>query len=179
LRSSDLALSSFLVPDRHAVEGDTMTMTLFRTLTLMLGAIGCAVATAAWAGGYVGREGVAMRGHGPGACLKEGRPRAGLAEQRFEHGGPACLFAPKAHRDAVAAEPDRYAPRYGGCCAFGMAGGFRAAIDPAAFAVRDGLLDLNPNRDVLQPWSAGVPGFVASADRHGPAVSNQTQVIDD
>jgi hypothetical protein len=59
-----------------------------------------------------------------------------------------------------------------------MAGGYKAAIDPAAFTVRDGKLYLNYNRDVQKQWSADVPGHVAKADRNWPTVSKQTKVIE-
>jgi YHS domain-containing protein len=160
------------------VKEQTMTTTLIRVLSVMLVAIGCAVTTTAWAGEFFEKEGAAIRGHDPVAYFKEGRPVKGLAEHRFEHKGSVFLFASKANRDAFAAEPERYAPQYGGFCAFGMASGYKAAIDPAAFTVQGGKLYLNYNRDVQKQWSADVPGFVANADRNWPAVSRQTKVIE-
>ena len=87
-----------------------------------------------------------------------------------------CRAQSKANRDAFAADPARYAPQYGGFCAFGMAGGYKAAGDPVAFSVVDGKLYLNYNRDVQKQWTTDVPGFVSKADRNWPAVSNQTEV---
>jgi YHS domain-containing protein len=155
-----------------------MTTTLFRVLMSMIAAIACAAAPAVWAGEYFEKDGAAIRGHDPVAYFKEGKPVKGSAEHRFEHKGSVFQFASKANRDAFAAEPDRYAPQYGGFCAFGMASGYKAAIDPAAFTVRDGKLYLNYNRDVQKQWSADVPGHVAKADRNWPTVSRQTKVIE-
>ena len=112
------------------------------------------------------------------AYFKDGKPAKGSAEHRFEHRGSTFLFASKANRDAFAAEPDKYAPQYGGFCAFGTAGGYKAAVDPAAFSVVNGKLYLNYNRDVQKQWLADVPGFVRKADRQWPAVSRQTKVIE-
>ena len=81
-------------------------------------------------------------------------------------------------RDAFAAEPERYAPQYGGFCAFGMAAGYKAAVDPVAFSVVNGKVYLNYNREVQKQWSADVPGFVSKADRQWPVVSKQTKVIE-
>lgn len=153
-----------------------MTGTLIRVLTLMIVAVGCAVATAAWAGEYFEKDGAAIRGHDPVAYFKDGKPVKGSAEHRFEHKGSTFHFVSKANRDAFAAEPERYAPQYGGYCAFGMSGGYKAAIDPAAFMVREGKLYLNYNRDVQKQWSADVPGHVNKADRNWPVVSKHTKV---
>jgi YHS domain-containing protein len=153
-----------------------MTTTLIRVLTLMIVAVGCAVTTAAWAGEYFEGDGAAIRGHDPVAYFKDGKPVKGSAEHRFEHKGSTFHFASKANRDAFAAAPERYAPQYGGYCAFGMSGGYKAAIDPAAFTVREGRLYLNYNRDVQKQWSADIPGHVTKADRNWPAVSKQTKV---
>lgn len=155
-----------------------MNTPLFRFLLPLAVATACAVGSVAWAGEYFEKDGVAIRGTDPVGYFKDGKPVKGSAEHRFEHKGSVFLFASKANRDAFAAEPDRYAPQYGGYCAFGTSGGNKAAIDPAAFTVRDGKLYLNYNRDVQKQWSADVPGHVAKADRNWPAVSKQTKVIE-
>lgn len=155
-----------------------MTTTLFRFLLSLALAMASAITSVAWAGEYFEKEGVAIRGHDPVAYFKDGKPVKGSAEYRFEHKGSIFHFTSKAHRDAFAAEPERYAPQYGGYCAFGVSGGYKASIDPGAFTVRDGKLYLNYNRDVQKQWSADTPGHVAKADRNWPAVSRQTKVIE-
>ena len=128
------------------------------------------------AGEFFEKDGVALRGHDPVAYFSDSKPVKGLVEHRALHQGSTFLFASKANRDAFAADPARYAPQYGGFCAFGMAGGYKAAGDPVAFSVVDGKLYLNYNRDVQKQWTTDVPGFVSKADRNWPAVSNQTEV---
>lgn len=59
-----------------------------------------------------------------------------------------------------------------------MAGGYKAATDPAAFSIIGDKLYLNYNREVQAQWRADVPGFVAKADRNWPAVSLQTKVAE-
>jgi YHS domain-containing protein len=134
--------------------------------------------TNALAGEYFEKDGVALRGHDPVAYFSENKPVKGLAEHKAEHQGSTFYFASKANRDAFVADPARYAPQYGGFCAFGMASGYKAATDPAAFSIVEGKLYLNYNRDVQKQWSADKPGFVAKADRSWPAASKQTKVID-
>lgn len=155
-----------------------MTTRLFRFVLPLALAVASAITSVAWAGEYFEGDGVAVRGHDPVAYFKDGKPVKGSAEHRFEHKGSMFHFASKANRDAFAAEPERYAPQYGGFCAFGMSGGYKAAIDPAAFTVREGKLYLNYNLEVQKQWSADIPGHVNKADRNWPAVAKQTKVIE-
>jgi YHS domain-containing protein len=132
----------------------------------------------AWAGEFFEKEGVALRGYDPVAYFTDNKPVKGSAEYKAEYKGTTFHFASQANRDAFMADPAKYAPQYGGFCAFGTAGGYKAAIDPAAFTVVDGKLYLNYNRDVQKQWSKDVPGFIAKADRNWPVVSGQTKVIE-
>lgn len=154
-----------------------MTTRLFRFVLPLALAVASAITSVAWAGEYFEGDGVAVRGHDPVAYFKDGKPVKGSAEHHFEHKGSMFHFASKANRHAFAAEPGRYAPQYGGFCAFGMSGGYKAAIDPAAFTVREGKLYLNYNRDVQMQRSADIPGHVDKADRNWPAVAKQTKVM--
>jgi YHS domain-containing protein len=134
--------------------------------------------TPAWAGEYFEKDGVALRGHDPVAYFRENKPVKGSPEHKAEYQGSTFYFASKSNRDAFIADPARYAPQYGGFCAFGMASGYKAATDPAAFSVVDGKLYLNYNRDIQKQWSADRPGFIAKAEKNWPAASKQTKVIE-
>ena len=135
-------------------------------------------AAGALAGEYYEKHGVALRGHDAVAYFKDGKPVRGSPEHRADYQGSTFHFATAANRAAFVADPARYAPQYGGYCAYGLASGYKAAIDPAAFTIVDGKLYLNYNKSVQKQWSADVPGFVAKADRNWPEVSRQTRVIE-
>ena len=154
--------------------------TLVHTVVAYLSAalVALSMLTPAWAGDFFERDGVALRGHDPVAYFSDNKPVKGLAEHRAEHRGSTFYFASKANRDTFVADPTRYAPQYGGFCAFGMSNGYKAATDPAAFKVVNGKLYLNYNRDVQTMWSADIPGFIVKADGHWPTASSQTKVID-
>ena len=153
----------------------TTATSALRSLAAALAASALLMANA-WAGAFFERDGAALRGHDAVAYFKDGKPVKGAAEHKAEFKGSTFLFASQANRDAFAADPARYAPQYGGYCAFGVSGGYKAATDPAAFTVVDGKLYLNYNRGVQKQWSADVPGFVAKADKHWPGVTGQTKV---
>ena len=130
------------------------------------------------AGEFFEEGGVAVRGYDVVAYFSDGKPVRGSPEHQTEYKGSTFHFASKANRDAFSADPAKYAPQYGGFCAFGVSGGYKAATDPAAFTVVNGKLYLNYNRDVQGKWSADIPGFVAKADWTWPAVSRETKVIE-
>ncbi len=132
--------------------------------------------THAHAGEFLERGGAALRGHDAVAYFKDGKPVKGSAAHRAEFKGSTFLFSTQANRDAFAAEPAKYAPQYGGHCAFGVAGGYKAAIDPAAFTIVEGKLYLNYNRGVQKQWSGDIPGFIAKAEKNWPGVAGQSQV---
>jgi YHS domain-containing protein len=134
--------------------------------------------TPAWAGEFFEKDGVALRGHDPVAYFSENKPVRGSPEHKAEYQGSTFYFANKTNRDAFVAHPPRYAPQYGGFCAFGMASGYKAATDPAAFSIIDGKLYLNYNRDVQKQWSANRPGFIAKAEKNWPTASKQIKVIE-
>ena len=151
--------------------------TLIRTLAVTLALVACA-AGAAPTGDFFEEKGVAIRGYDPVAYFTAKQPVKGSPEHRAEYKGSTFHFASAANREAFAADPAKYAPQYHGFCAFGVAGGYKAAIDPAAFTVVDGKLYLNYNEEVRAEWSADIPGFLAKADQNWPGVSKQTKVIE-
>lgn len=144
----------------------------------MLLAASLIVSAHAIAGQFFEKDGVALRGYDPVAYFTDARPAKGSAEHAARYQGSTFHFASKSNRDAFAADPAKYAPQYGGFCAFGTSGGYKAAIDPAAFTIVDGKLYLNYNRDVQKKWSGDIAGYVRRADANWPAVSVQTKVIE-
>ena len=118
----------------------------------------------------VDAAGLALKGYDPVAYFTEKKPVSGRAEFTAQHEGATYRFASAANRDAFAAAPQKYAPQYGGYCAFGMAGGYKAPIEPDAWTVVDGKLYLNYNQSVRSKWSSDIPGFLRKGDANWPTV---------
>lgn len=137
-----------------------------------------AFAANAWAGEFYEKEGVAIKGYDSVAYFRDKKPVKGSPEHKAEYKGSVFHFSSKTNRDAFTADPAKYAPQYNGFCAFGAAGGYKAAVDPGAFTVVNDRLYLNYNKAIQKQWGADIPGFVAKADKNWPAVSRQTKVIE-
>jgi YHS domain-containing protein len=112
------------------------------------------------------KEGVALRGYDPVAYFSDSAARKGSDQITATHGGATYRFSSTEHRDAFAADPDRYLPAYGGYCAYGVAQGHKVDIDPEAFRVVEGKLYLNYSKGVQKRWLSDIPGNIAQADHN-------------
>ena len=115
-------------------------------------------------------NGLALRGFDPVAYFTEGRPLRGDPAHAADWGGGTWHFANAANRAAFLAAPERFAPQYGGYCAWAVAQGYTAPIDPAAWRIVDGRLYLNANRSVQRRWERDIPGFITRADANWPGL---------
>jgi hypothetical protein len=62
----------------------------------------------------INRLGVAIKGYDPVAYFTEGRAVKGKKEFEYQWEDARWRFASAAHHDLFAADPERYAPKYGG-----------------------------------------------------------------
>jgi YHS domain-containing protein len=112
----------------------------------------------------------AIHGYDPVAYFTDGKPVKGMPEFAFDWMGAKWLFATAAHRDAFKVGPEKYAPKYGGYCAYAVSQGHVADIDPSAWSIVDGKLYLNYDADVQKKWKADIPGYIMKADKNWPDV---------
>jgi YHS domain-containing protein len=84
--------------------------------------------------------------------------------------GATWRFSSAENRDRFAAAPEKYAPQYGGYCAYAVAHNATASIDPQAWSVVDGRLYLNYSVKVRATWEKDSPGYIRKADANWPGV---------
>lgn len=80
-------------------------------------------------------ERIALKGYDPVAYFTMGTPTPGMAEYDYVHDGVRYYFANARHRDMFKANPDKYAPQFGGNCANNMANGVRRESDPTVWVI--------------------------------------------
>jgi hypothetical protein len=97
-------------------------------------------------------SGVAIKGFDPVAYFKEGKPVKGNEKFSYDWNNAKWFFVSKENLDAFSKMPDKYAPQYGGYCAYGMSEGHKAPTDPNAWTILNGKLYLNYSLDVKQNW---------------------------
>jgi YHS domain-containing protein len=117
---------------------------------------------------------LAIRGADPVAYFTEGKAMAGSEAYTYEWNGATWQFSSAENMDMFAADPEAYAPQYGGYCAKAMSEGNLASVDPRAWKIVDGKLYLNYSAEVQQQWLEDVPGNIAKAETYWPAVLAST-----
>lgn len=118
---------------------------------------------------YIARSvGVALSGYDPVAYFTQGAPTQGSAQFTATYRGATYRFASAANRDAFVANPARFAPAYGGYCAWAISQGYAARGNPEHWRIVDGRLYLNFDRGVQRRWERDIPGHIASANANWP-----------
>lgn len=113
---------------------------------------------------------VAVGGYDTVAYHTRGAPVRGSREFETEWNGATWRFASQDTLDLFLADPDSYAPHYGGYCAWAMAEGYTAKGDPQFWKIVDGALYLNFNAEIQMRWEADIPGFIVRADANYPSI---------
>jgi len=113
---------------------------------------------------------LALRGADPVAYFTESTHRIGSAQNAVMWNGTTWRFVSAENRDAFAAEPEAYAPQYGGYCAFAMSRGYIAPTVPEAWTIFDNRLYLNFSLSVRTQWARDIPGNIALANQYWPDI---------
>lgn len=119
---------------------------------------------------YQSLFGTAIDGTDPVAYFTEGRPVEGSSEYSHEWNGATWRFASAENKALFVANPEKYAPQYGGYCAWAVSQGYTASTEPENWSIVDGKLYLNYSADVQKKWSKDKAGFIAKANRNWPGV---------
>ncbi len=115
-------------------------------------------------------DGIAIDGTDAVAYFTQGGPVPGSPTLTHEWMGVQWQFSTPENRDAFAADPEAYAPQYGGYCAYAVSEGYTASTTPKAWKIVDGKLYLNYSRRVKRRWERDIPERIRSADANWPAV---------
>lgn len=151
--------------------------------TMILGGVAVAAAAAAGAaymdGGagesfeeYEARavfaeDGVAIRGTDPVAYFTENKAVPGSEEHTMEWRGATWRFSSAENLEAFESDPEKYAPQYGGFCAWAVAAKNKLySTQPENWTIVDGKLYLNYNDDIQAKWEEDIPGFIAEGDKN-------------
>jgi YHS domain-containing protein len=113
---------------------------------------------------FSGRTDTAINGYDTVAYFTDGKPVKGRDGFVHEWMGAKWKFDSQAHLDLFKASPEKYAPQYGGYCAYGVAQDALVKVEPEQFTVREGKLYLNYDADVQAKWKKDPAGFIKQAD---------------
>ena len=149
---------------------------LLAAFFLLFSALAAAPAAAAPAPSVsADKAGLAIRGYDPVAFFTQGRPVPGSADHQLEWNGATWRFASAEARAAFLAEPGRYAPQFGGYCAWAVSQHYLAPGDPNYWKIVDGKLYLNANARAKELWEADQADAIARGHGNWPAVLTDNQ----
>src|SRR5690606_21038944 len=114
----------------------------------------------------------AINGYDHVSYHKERRPVKGDHEYSYEWKDATWYFASEENLSAFKTNPEKYAPQFGGYCAYGMANGHKAPTEPDAWTIVDGKLYFNYNKDVLAKWKANQDALIKQAGALWPDVKS-------
>jgi YHS domain-containing protein len=110
-------------------------------------------------------NGVILSGHDAVSYFTANKATKGYAGISTIHDGAIYHFSSEGNRDLFKANPSKYAPQYGGFCAYGAAIGAKFPVDPTVFAVVDNKLYVNNSANVSKLWTAKQSKAITLADK--------------
>ena len=116
------------------------------------------------------RKGVAIKGYDPVAYFAEQKPVKGNRRIGYTWQGARWYFSSLENRTRFSESPERFAPQYGGYCAWAVGRNYLAPIDPKAWKIVDDKLYLNYSRSIRSVWLENVAENIRKADANWPGV---------
>ncbi|GAA3959069.1 YHS domain-containing (seleno)protein [Mucilaginibacter dorajii] len=117
--------------------------------------------------------GKAIKGYDPVAFFKESKPVKGADSLSYTWKEATWLFSTRQNLEAFKADPDKYAPQYGGYCAYGLTQGHKAPTQTDTWTVVNDKLYFNYNSKVKELWTKDQPALIKTADEKWPEIKGQ------
>ena len=118
--------------------------------------------------GYV--RGVAVGGYDPVAYFTERKPVRGKKEFETKWDGVKWRFASAENRDVFLKTPKKFAPQFGGYCAYAVGIGTTARGNPRNWKIVNGKLYLNITRGIQRTWERRQSHYIKAGNRNWPRV---------
>ena len=118
----------------------------------------------------VDKKGVGIREHDPVAYFTENKAVKGSPQFQSSFEGVIYYFASAENKATFDSNPAKYAPQFGGFCAWAVSRGYTAPIDPNAFQIVNGRLLLQYSLRVRKDFSQDPEGNLRQADANWPGI---------
>ncbi len=112
----------------------------------------------------------AIKGYDTVAYFTENKPIKGSKEFSLEYKGANWLFSSQENLALFKANPEMYAPQYGGYCAYAVSQNNTASIKPELFTIHEGKLYLNYNKSINDKWVKDKVSYIEAADKNWPGL---------
>ena len=112
----------------------------------------------------------AIKGYDTVAFFTENKPVKGNSKYEHTWKDTTWRFSSQKNLDLFKTNPEKYAPQYGGWCAYAVSQNTTASIEPEYFTIVNGKLYLNYDSNINTKWLANRDNFIVDADRNWPGV---------
>ena len=118
-------------------------------------------------------KGLAINGYDAVAYFSVSQPVEGSENFSYDWNGSKWLFSSQKNLDLFKADTNKYAPQYGGYCAWGIKNGYKAKTEPDAWTVHKGKLYLNYSKSIASKWVKDKDGYIKTADENWMKVGKE------
>ena len=108
-------------------------------------------------------SGIAIRGYDTVAYFTEGKALKGDSGIQTNWNGATWFFSSSAHREMFLSDPERFAPQFGGYCAYGVAMGGLYKVEGDQWSIIDGKLYLSYDEEWRRKWIHDATAKLAEA----------------
>lgn len=115
-------------------------------------------------------DGVAINGYDPVGYFVDQAPVKGSSALVYTWNGTKWQFANQKNLEAFKVNPEKYAPKFGGYCAYAVSRGYTAPTDPAAWSIVDDKLYLNYSKSVRSRWAQDTSGNIVKGNENWPGL---------
>ncbi|MBO9448422.1 YHS domain-containing (seleno)protein [Ruegeria sp. R14_0] len=118
-------------------------------------------------------NGLAMNGYDVMTYWRGGNPQKGDPEIAAEYNGATWVFLSDENRQAFLSDPAKFAPQFGGYCAYAASQNAVADVDPIAWRIWDDKLYLNYSIEVRRLWANKIDENIDKANGYWPNLLQQ------
>lgn len=113
---------------------------------------------------------LAIRGYDTVAYFTSGEPTKGSKEFEYEWMDATWRFSSAENLELFKGEPEKYAPQYGGYCAWALAENKLASVDPTQWTIVNDKLYLNYSKKIQNKWLKDRDNLISEGDKNWPTV---------
>jgi hypothetical protein len=117
-------------------------------------------------------DGIAIHGYDVVAFFTESKPEKGKEQFSYNWQNVNWRFVNKANLESFKTNPEKYAPQYGGYCAYGTAEGHKAPTEIDTWTIAGNKLYFNYNKDVKKMWVKDQQHLIEKADKNWPKLKD-------
>ena len=118
-------------------------------------------------------EGKAIKGYDPVAFFNQSNAVIGADSLSYTWQDATWLFSTRANLELFIKDPEKYAPQYGGYCAYGTSQGHKAPTQTDTWSIVNDKLYFNYNKKVQEMWTKDQQALIQKANKQWPEIKDK------